>query len=64
MQSVETLSSNLTVVLIAHRMSTVAICDRVYRLDGGRIVAEGSYEEVVGGQKGPVVSRVKSRRNS
>jgi ATP-binding cassette subfamily B protein len=64
MQSVETLSSNLTVVLIAHRLSTVAICDRVYRLDGGRIVAEGSYEEVVGGQKGPVVSRVKSRRNS
>jgi ATP-binding cassette, subfamily B, bacterial PglK len=48
MQSVETLSPSLTIVLIAHRSSTVAICDRVYRLEGGRIVEEGSYEEVIG----------------
>ena len=51
MQSVETLGPNLTIVLIAHRLSTVAICNRVYRLDGGRIVAEGSYDEVVVGAK-------------
>ena len=51
MRSVESLSSTLTVVLIAHRLSTVAICDRVYRLEGGRIVDEGSYDEVVVGKK-------------
>ena len=51
MQSVESLSSTLTVVLIAHRLSTVAICDRVYWLDGGRIVDEGSYDEVVIGKR-------------
>ena len=38
-----------TIVMIAHRLSTVARSDTVIRLDGGRVVAEiGSYDEVVG----------------
>lgn len=47
MGSVASLGANLTIVLIAHRLTTVAMCDRVYRLDSGRIVAEGSHDEVV-----------------
>jgi ABC-type multidrug transport system fused ATPase/permease subunit len=37
-----------TIVMIAHRLSTVARSDTVLRLDGGRVVAVGSYDEVVG----------------
>lgn len=37
-----------TVVMIAHRLTTIADCDKVVRLDGGRIVQVGSYSEVVG----------------
>lgn len=48
MESIERLDKNLTVILIAHRLSTVARCDRIYRLRAGRIVARGSYGEVVG----------------
>ncbi|WP_167737571.1 ABC transporter ATP-binding protein [Sphingomonas parva] len=36
-----------TVLVVAHRLSTLANCDRLVRLVGGRIVAEGSYEELV-----------------
>ncbi len=41
MAALEGLSRQLTVVMIAHRLSTVARCDRVIRLQQGCIAAEG-----------------------
>ena len=40
MQSIETLSRSLTVILIAHRTSTLRGCDRVYRVGVGGVAAE------------------------
>lgn len=37
-----------TIIIVAHRMSTVARCDLIAKLDNGRLVALGSYAEVVG----------------
>jgi len=34
-------------IVIAHRLTTVQNCDRIYRLENGEIVAQGSYESVV-----------------
>ena len=51
MQTIEGLGRDLTVIMIAHRLSTVAKCDRVIRLEGGRIVADGSFDEVAGPMK-------------
>jgi ABC-type multidrug transport system fused ATPase/permease subunit len=48
MQAVADLGNDLTVVIIAHRLSTVAGCDRIYRLEHGALVASGSYAQVVG----------------
>lgn len=45
---IELLDRDLTILMIAHRLSTVAGCDEVIRLDKGRIVAHGSYAEVIG----------------
>ncbi|MBX9815539.1 MAG: hypothetical protein A4S12_11820 [Proteobacteria bacterium SG_bin5] len=47
MSSIESLDENLTVILIAHRLSTVRHCDRVYRLDRGKLidVVKGSEVE-------------------
>ncbi|MGE5721304.1 MAG: ABC transporter ATP-binding protein, partial [Sphingomonadales bacterium] len=46
MESVTGLGRELTIIMIAHRLSTVAACDTIYRLESGRIVQKGSYEDV------------------
>ena len=36
-----------TRVVIAHRLSTIRHCDRILVLDGGRIVEDGNYDELI-----------------
>ena len=36
-----------TRIVIAHRLSTIRHCDRILVLDGGRIIEEGSYEQLI-----------------
>ncbi|MEV0772737.1 ABC transporter ATP-binding protein [Nocardia salmonicida] len=48
--ALETLLRDRTAVIIAHRLSTVAIADRVLVLDGGRIVEDGAPTELIAGQ--------------
>ncbi|PAX53380.1 ABC transporter ATP-binding protein [Brunnivagina elsteri] len=46
-EAIQALSGTLTMIIIAHRLTTVKHCDRIYSLEGGRIVKSGSYKEVV-----------------
>ena len=41
MEAVNVLSDELTIVMIAHRLSTVEQCDRVIQLSNGRVAADG-----------------------
>ncbi|MGW0122114.1 ABC transporter ATP-binding protein [Streptomyces sp. NPDC003327] len=41
------LTAGRTVVMVAHRLGTVRHADRIVFLDGGRIVEEGSHDELV-----------------
>jgi len=36
----------MTVVIIAHRLSTIKNVDYVYVLDEGRVIEEGTYDEL------------------
>ena len=36
-----------TRIVIAHRLSTIRCCDRILVLDQGRIIEDGSYEELI-----------------
>ncbi len=41
------LAKNKTVILISHRMSTVRMADRIFILEDGKIVENGTHEELV-----------------
>jgi ABC-type multidrug transport system fused ATPase/permease subunit len=34
-------------IVITHRLTTVQHCDRIYRLEQGRIIEEGTPEQVI-----------------
>ncbi|MER3386995.1 MAG: ABC transporter ATP-binding protein [Microcella pacifica] len=48
-QALNTLLSDRTAVIIAHRLSTVAIADRVLVMEHGRIVEDGTPAELIAG---------------
>jgi ABC-type multidrug transport system fused ATPase/permease subunit len=47
MQAVQALQGDKTVIIVAHRLSTVEYCDRLYRLENARVVDEGTFNEVM-----------------
>ncbi len=47
MDAIEGLGSDLTILLIAHRLSTVQRCDTIVELEYGGVVAQGTYEELL-----------------
>jgi ABC-type bacteriocin/lantibiotic exporter with double-glycine peptidase domain len=46
MEALGTLSGNKTIIMIAHRLTTVKHCDIIYTLEHGRITNHGTYEEL------------------
>jgi ATP-binding cassette subfamily B protein len=40
-------TQNITVIAIAHRLSTIKHMDRIIVMDGGKIIEDGSFEELV-----------------
>ena len=46
--AVQRLGRRYTVLMIAHRLTTLRDCDMIYRMDQGRIVEHGSYNSVIG----------------
>ena len=47
MSAINNLSENMTTILIAHRLSTVKNCDKIFLLEKGKIKDEGTFEELI-----------------
>ncbi len=54
MEAINNLSEDLTILMIAHRLSTLEGCDIIYKLDKGKIVEKGSYKMIIENQKNEV----------
>jgi len=46
-QAIDRLRGDRTVIMIAHRLSTVRNCDLIFFLDKGKVVASGSYSQLL-----------------
>lgn len=47
MNAIEELGRDLTILIIAHRLTTVSHCDMIVELEQGKVVAQGSYEYLI-----------------
>jgi ATP-binding cassette subfamily B protein len=48
MQAIEGLHPDLTILIVAHRLTTLRSCDRIVELERGGIRRIGSYQEIIG----------------
>ena len=46
MNEVNELRKDITIIMIAHRLSTVKKCDKIYILEDGRVKNQGSFEKL------------------
>jgi HlyD family secretion protein len=47
MESITNLTGKKTIVIIAHRLKTVKKCDRIFFMDQGKVIDEGSYDKLI-----------------
>ena len=48
MQAIEELHEQLTILIIAHRLTTLKNCDMIVELDKGKIKRKGTFKEILG----------------
>jgi ABC-type multidrug transport system fused ATPase/permease subunit len=47
MNAVKKLTNKITIIMIAHRLGTVKDCDKIFLLDKGKIIKEGTFDEII-----------------
>lgn len=52
MRAIESLNRDLTIFMVAHRLTTLQNCDTIVQLEHGRMVAHGSYERLMNSDSG------------
>jgi ATP-binding cassette subfamily B protein len=62
LNAIDDLDRDLTILIIAHRLTTVRHCDRIVELEHGRIVNQGTYEALVLRREQPVMAPARVRQ--
>jgi ATP-binding cassette subfamily B protein len=48
MKSIAGLNRDLTILIIAHRLTSLKDCDLIIELGNGKVVRQGTYESIIG----------------
>ena len=51
MEAIEGLGRELTILIIAHRLTTLKVCDQIIKLDKNNIIYAGSYQNIINESK-------------
>ena len=47
MACLDNLHREMTILIIAHRLTTIQNCDQIVELEGGAVIAQGTYDELI-----------------
>ena len=47
MDAVSSLTKDITIILIAHRLNTLKNCNIIFKIDKGKLVGQGTYKELI-----------------
>jgi ABC-type multidrug transport system fused ATPase/permease subunit len=47
MDEINNLEKNITIIVIAHRLSTIKNCNIIFKLENGKLVNRGTYDELI-----------------
>lgn len=47
MDAIQGLGQHLTIIMIAHRLTTIRSCNKIFQIESGRVVSEGSFDELL-----------------
>lgn len=61
-ESIKNMKGNYTIVIVAHRLSTIIDADRIYVLDDGAIIEEGTHKELM--KKSKVYKNLYNKENN
>ena len=46
MNSINKLKNTMTIIMVAHRLSTIKECDKIYHLENGKLRSQGTFSEL------------------
>jgi len=50
-ESIDNISKDYTIIIVAHRLSTIMNCNKIYMLDKGRIIDSGTHKQLLKNNK-------------
>ena len=51
LEAVKTLSHDLTIIIIAHRLNTLKECNIIFKFDKGKLIEQGTFKKLIGQDK-------------
>jgi len=62
-KTLESVSQNMTVIIVAHRLKTTRSSNMIYVLDGGQVIGSGKYDDLINAD-GSLLAEYSSQRGS